>query len=176
MCYSVANDAYTYGTGFFDKDKARTLEGHSVNRNEYQMAAFGTVTLVGSLGMGAAETSAAREGAAIAGKESTGRMVGALREASQAEGNIGVGTLTRSETEKVGQAWVGEGARPTSSGKGMISADGTKVYRAPSAKNPKFASSDLQANLETRVPPVRSSNGQVVQKARVVGNGHIDVK
>jgi filamentous hemagglutinin len=48
--------------------------------------------------------------------------------------NYGVGSGSKEEADRLGQIWVGEGARPLSDGKGLISADGTRVYRYPASK------------------------------------------
>ncbi|MDO7852968.1 DUF6443 domain-containing protein [Hymenobacter convexus] len=66
VLYNVANDAHVYATGFFDRGNATTLEGHTVNRNEYQQAGFSTLTTLGNLAMGGAASGAAREAASLA--------------------------------------------------------------------------------------------------------------
>lgn len=59
--------------------------------------------------------------------------------------------------------------KKTSDGLGLISADGTRVYRPPTPKDSPFATTGVQANFETyNINPV---TGQRVK----VSNGHMDV-
>ncbi len=87
----------------------------------------------------------------------------AITRAATGEGNFGIGAATRAEADALGRSWVGEGFREMSSGKGLVSADGLKTYRFPTAKSSEFATTGVQANFERLV------NG------KVVGNGHLDI-
>ncbi|WP_348635154.1 VENN motif pre-toxin domain-containing protein [Rosenbergiella epipactidis] len=86
--------------------------------------------------------------------------------------NYGVGSGTKTEANRLGKIWVGDGARPTKDGSGLMSADGTRVYRfpktkpsAPAAVNP----TGVQANFETfQINPVTG------QKSKI-GDGHLNV-
>jgi RHS repeat-associated protein len=112
-------------------------------------------------------------------RASTGRMVGALREASQGKGNFGVGTLTKAETQKVGEAWVGKGARASGNGKAMISQDGTRQYRPATPKSSKFATTGTQANLQSRnAAQVSTHDGKELVKAQKAwqNNAHVNVR
>ncbi|EOV3498231.1 VENN motif pre-toxin domain-containing protein, partial [Edwardsiella ictaluri] len=85
--------------------------------------------------------------------------------------NYGVGNGTREEADKLGKMWVGDGAKPTSDGTGLMSADGTRVYRFPaSKKDSPYATTGTQANFETfKIDP---STGNKVR----IGNGHLDIE
>ncbi|GLR10269.1 Contact-dependent inhibition of growth factor CdiA [Mixta theicola] len=86
--------------------------------------------------------------------------------------NYGVGSGTKAEADRLGQIWVGDGARPTKDGTGLMSADGSRVYRFPKEKpnapalvNP----TGVQANFETfQINPI---TGQKIK----VGDGHLNV-
>ncbi|HEX7153567.1 MAG TPA: RHS repeat-associated core domain-containing protein, partial [Thermoanaerobaculia bacterium] len=84
------------------------------------------------------------------------------------KGNFGLGEMTASKAEKVGRAWVGDTAVPLMKGDkqiGLISEDGTKVYRFAERKT---RSGKYQANIEE---VTTSAAG----KRTVIRNGHIDV-
>ncbi|MGR6652138.1 hypothetical protein [Avibacterium paragallinarum] len=58
------------------------------------------------------------------------------------------GTITSKEAEILGIDWVGDGATKTSQG-GLLSADGTRLYRPPTTKkHSKYAITGVQANFE----------------------------
>ncbi|MEI7347747.1 filamentous hemagglutinin [Dickeya chrysanthemi] len=86
--------------------------------------------------------------------------------------NYGVGSGTKAEADRLGQIWVGDGARATSDGSGLVSADGTRVYRfpkekpnAPESLNP----TGTQANFETyRINPATGDRTRV-------GDAHLSV-
>ncbi|MBX2798055.1 MAG: HINT domain-containing protein, partial [Myxococcales bacterium] len=94
-----------------------------------------------------------------------------------AGGNRGVsGSVSASDAERLGQAWVGDGAREFGDGMGLISADGTRVFRRPSAKrgvNPAtgepWSNTGVQSNFE-----VRSQNAD--GKWKIDANVHLDVE
>lgn len=78
--------------------------------------------------------------------------------------NYGVGTGTKEEADRLGNIWVGDGARLLTDGKGLVSADGTRVYRFPAPKpntpqdlNP----TGVQANFETLKDGKRIYNGHM---------------
>ncbi|WP_267436752.1 VENN motif pre-toxin domain-containing protein [Erwinia psidii] len=86
--------------------------------------------------------------------------------------NYGVGSGTKTEADRLGKIWVGDGAIPTTDGKGLVSADGLRVYRYPDAKpnapinlNP----TGTQANFETY--KINPATGERVR----VGNGHMSI-
>jgi hypothetical protein len=99
---------------------------------------------------------AARGGSAFA------REAGILRDAARGKGNFGLGSGTRAEAERLGRAWVGDGAKLASDGKTLVSADGLRQFRPPSFK-PNLGIE--QANFEQRLVP----SGQWF------GNGHLDI-
>jgi RHS repeat-associated protein len=100
--------------------------------------------------------SAARAGSAFA------REAGILRDAARGKGNFGLGSGTRADAERLGRAWVGDGAKFASDGKTLVSADGLRQFRPPSFK-PNLGIE--QANFEQRLVP----SGQWF------GNGHLDI-
>ncbi len=78
---------------------------------------------------------------------------GILREASQlGQGNLTLtGRATRAEAAELGEAWVGPGYRTASDGRTLVSADGTRTFRPPTAKpNSSFSETGVQINFETR--------------------------
>ena len=86
--------------------------------------------------------------------------------------NYGVGSGTKTEADRLGKIWVGDGAIPTTDGKGLVSADSLRVYRYPDAKpnapinlNP----TGTQANFETY--KINPATGERVR----VGNGHMSI-
>lgn len=96
----------------------------------------------------------------------------ALREAALGKGNFGVGTGTQADAMRLGNAWVGKGSRVASDGRTLVSKDGLRIFRPPSAKpNSPHATTGIQANFQT-LERVRI-NG--VEKLRVLRNGHLDV-
>jgi hypothetical protein len=99
---------------------------------------------------------AARGGSAFA------REAGILRDAARGKGNFGLGSGTRAEAERLGRAWVGDGAKLASDGKTLVSADGLRQFRPPSFK-PNLGIE--QANFEQRLAP----SGQWFS------NGHLDI-
>ncbi|MBA0035795.1 hemagglutinin repeat-containing protein [Pantoea sp. BIGb0393] len=86
--------------------------------------------------------------------------------------NYGVGAGTQKEATQLGKIWVGDGAIPTTDGKGLVSSDGLRVYRYPDTKpnapehlNP----TGIQANFETY--KINPSTGERVR----IGNGHMSI-
>ncbi|MEN4643109.1 VENN motif pre-toxin domain-containing protein [Pantoea agglomerans] len=86
--------------------------------------------------------------------------------------NYGVGTGTKEEADRLGKIWVGDGARPTSDGTGLVSADGTRIYRSPKEKpnapdslNPTVT----QANFESYTKNIETG------KMDKTGNGHLNI-
>jgi filamentous hemagglutinin len=86
--------------------------------------------------------------------------------------NYGVGTGTKEEADRLGKIWVGEGARPTSDGTGLVSADGTRIYRSPKEK-PNAPDSlnptGTQANFESYTKNIETG------KMDKTGNGHLNI-
>jgi len=97
------------------------------------------------------------------------RLAAAVNGSGTSNPNFSVGSGTIAEANQLGKIWVGDGAVMTSDGSGMISADGTRVYRFPTEKNSTFATTGTQANFETY--NVNSVTGQRVK----VSNGHLNV-
>ena len=62
--------------------------------------------------------------------------------------NFSIGEGTAAEADELGMTWVGDGATKSSDG-GFISADGTRGYRPPTAKESSLATTGVQANFET---------------------------
>ncbi|MEC5321605.1 filamentous hemagglutinin [Brenneria populi subsp. brevivirga] len=98
--------------------------------------------------------------------------MGAVVKGDNGKLNYGVGSGTKTEADRLGQIWVGDGAKPTTDGKGLVSADGLRVYRYPDAKpnapahlNP----TGTQANFETY--KINPATGERVR----IGNGHMSI-
>jgi len=86
--------------------------------------------------------------------------------------NYGVGAGTKDEADRLGKIWVGEGARPTSDGSGLVSADGTRIYRSPKEKPNAPGSlnpTGIQANFESYTKNIETG------KMDKVGNGHLNI-
>ncbi|WP_085987315.1 hypothetical protein [Pseudomonas alabamensis] len=97
------------------------------------------------------------------------RLAAAVNGSGTKNPNLSIGQGTSFEANQLGKIWVGDGAKKTSDGLGLISADGTCVYRPPTPKDSPFATTGVQANFETyNINPV---TGQRVK----VSNGHMDV-
>ncbi|EDT40971.1 hemagglutinin repeat-containing protein [Burkholderia ambifaria] len=79
--------------------------------------------------------------------------------------NFSIGTGTYADAQRLGEIWVGDGARPMANVPGgLVSADGTRTYRPPTPKdNSPFAITGVQANFQ------QFENGQMVS------NGHLNV-
>ncbi|CNF29439.1 Uncharacterised protein [Yersinia rohdei] len=95
------------------------------------------------------------------------RLEIALKGDGSGKVDFGMGAGSRAEADRLGMIWLGDGAKQTSGG-GWISADGTRGYRSPSAKDSSFATTGTQANFETYEI---SSSGKAVK----VGNGHLNI-
>jgi hypothetical protein len=83
--------------------------------------------------------------------------------------NFSVGSGTATEANSLGQIWVGDGARPLSGVPGgLMSADGTRIYRPPTAKKApvEFNPTGVQANFQMRDP----------NTGAVTSNGHMVIK
>jgi len=91
-----------------------------------------------------------------------------LRDAARGTGNYGLGTASKADAARMGEAWVGSGFKTASDGKTLVSADGLRTFRPPSAKSSPYATTGVQANFEVRVP---NTNGTW----NVTGNGHLNV-
>lgn len=84
--------------------------------------------------------------------------------------NFSIGNGTSAESDRLGKIWVGDGARPTSDGTGLISADGTRVYRFPSPKNSAYVATGIQSNFE--VYEINTLTGL----REKISNGHPNVE
>lgn len=86
--------------------------------------------------------------------------------------NYGVVIGTKEEADRLGKIWVGDGARPTSDGTGLVSADGTRIYRSPKEK-PNAPDSlnptGTQANFESYTKNIETG------KMDKTGNGHLNI-
>jgi len=97
------------------------------------------------------------------------RLAKAATGSGTAKPDFAVGSGTATEANSLGQIWVGDGARPLSGVPGgLISADGTRVYRPPSAKKApvEFNPTGVQANFQMRDP----------NTGAVTSNGHMVIK
>nr|WP_231128967.1 hypothetical protein [Proteus hauseri] len=84
--------------------------------------------------------------------------------------NYGIGTGTRADADKLGQIWVGDGAKSINGGTGLMSADGTRIYRYPAEKKKStYALTGIQANFE--IFKINPTTGDRIR----VGNGHLDI-
>ncbi len=91
--------------------------------------------------------------------------------AKSMRGNFNVGSMSRSQMDEVGTAWVGPNARAMMKGDAQIgwtSADGLKTYRFPQLKENGLAAGRTQGNLTEFL---RLDNGQT----DILRNAHIDL-
>ncbi|MGY2170248.1 hypothetical protein [Pseudomonas gingeri] len=83
--------------------------------------------------------------------------------------NFSIGQGTSSEANQLGKPGLEMVRQKTSDGLGLISADGTRLYRPPTPKDSSFATTGVQANFEMyNINPV---TGQRVK----VSKGHLNV-
>ncbi|WP_236192311.1 DUF637 domain-containing protein [Pseudomonas urethralis] len=95
------------------------------------------------------------------------RLAAAVNGSGTRNPNFSIGTGSAAEADSLGQIWVGDGARPISGVPGgLISADGARVYRPPTAK----PNAPAQYN-----PTGVQANFQTLQDGKVVGNGQLSV-
>ncbi|WP_217481201.1 hypothetical protein [Achromobacter deleyi] len=98
------------------------------------------------------------------------RLAAAIKGSGNANPNFSVGKGTRLEAEYLGKIWVGDGAHPLKGVPGgYISADGSRVYRPPTAKPntpAQYNPTGVQANFQLRDPKTGAS----------ISNGHLIVK
>jgi filamentous hemagglutinin len=95
-----------------------------------------------------------------------------LRQAMTGKGNFGVGSASHADAMRLGNACVGNGSRVASDGRTLVSADGLRTFRPPSAK-PKspYATTGVQANFET----LQRTFFNGVERLKVIRNGHLDI-
>ncbi|WP_442953511.1 hypothetical protein [Paraburkholderia sp. SOS3] len=95
------------------------------------------------------------------------RLAAAVNGSGTSNINFPIGTGTAAEADTLGQTWVGDGARPINGVPGgLVSADGTRVYRPPTAKpnTPvQYAPTGVQANF------------QQLENGVVISNGHLNI-
>lgn len=85
--------------------------------------------------------------------------------------NYGVGSGTKEEAERLGQIWVGDGAKLVTNQKDcpgcLISADGLRIYRPPSEK----------PNAPAHLNPTGIQANFVQQKdGKITGNAHMSIE
>ena len=94
-------------------------------------------------------------------------MAAAVKGSGTTNPNFSIGRGTTAEADRLGKIWVGDGTRPISGVPGgLISADGTRVYRPPTAK----PNTPIQLN-----PTGVQANFQELSSGKVVSNGHLSV-
>jgi len=85
---------------------------------------------------------AAKGGMSLAGE------MAVLRQAKTGKGNFGVGSASSADAARLGNAWVGNGSRVASDGRTLVSADGLRTFRPPSAKpNSPYATKVFKPTL-----------------------------
>lgn len=95
------------------------------------------------------------------------RLAVAVKGDGTGKKDFSMGEGSRAEADRLGMIWLGDGAKQTSGG-GWVSADGTRGYRSPSAKDSPFATTGTQANFETYEI---NSTGKAIK----IGNGHLNI-
>ena len=104
-------------------------------------------------------------GLATAARAETAIEMNILRTATKSKGDYGLGEVTATQAERIGRSWVGDGAKVASDGKTMVSADGLRQYRPATPKDSPYATTGVQANLQSR--NVASGGWQ--------SNGHLNI-
>ncbi|MDQ7976708.1 DUF637 domain-containing protein [Paraburkholderia sp. SARCC-3016] len=95
------------------------------------------------------------------------RLAAAVNGSGTSNINFPIGTGTAAEADTLGQTWVGDGARPINGVPGgLVSADGTRVYRPPTAK----------PNTPVQYAPTGVlANFQQLENGVVISNGHLNI-
>lgn len=96
------------------------------------------------------------------------RLAAATKGSGTTNPNFSIGTGSADEANRLGLAWVGDGARLTSNQKQcpgcLQSFDGTRIYRPPQPKKSSFATTGIQANFVQQTPT-----------GTVLSNGHLNI-
>jgi YD repeat-containing protein len=133
--------------------------GDDSERTEVAQAAAAETALAAAL-------RAARAGAS-ATEADAASLSGVLRAMAKTKGMYSIGSAETMDAAELGRAWVGPGARLSSTGDALVSSDGTRVFRFPKYK-PTWH--EKQANFETR-----TQNGRT-GKWKIVSNGHLSIR
>ena len=96
------------------------------------------------------------------------RLTIAVKGDGSSNPNFSVGKGTATEADRLGKIWVGDGGKLVENQKKCpgcwVSADGSLVYRPPSPKKSRFATTGVQANF------------QILDKSgAVISNGHLNI-
>jgi filamentous hemagglutinin len=145
-------DAFNKGTGF---EKSAII---SEAVTDVATAVAGTKGI--GAGLKGVDAAAAASEASTIGKE-----IGILKDASVGKGNFGLGEASANTSNKLGQAWVSDGATTASDGRTLVSEDKLRQYRPPSQKASSFANTGTQSNFEWRNKPA----------GQWQGNGHLNI-
>ena len=146
------NSIYKAGSGFYERDYDKALLGSAE-------------TLVNFVGLRLVMP-AAGVSRPVANTQDWAKLSGQLRDAAKGKGNFGIGSGTRAEAQAMGEAWVGPGYRTASDGNILLSKDGLRQYRPPSAKpSSPHAQTGVQANFESRLKP----------EGQWQGNAHLNI-
>ncbi|MDZ7277224.1 hypothetical protein N4G40_02860, partial [Pantoea eucrina] len=104
------------------------------------------------------------------------RLAAAVKGSGTTNPNFSVGTGTAAEADRLGNIWVGDGAKLVTNQKEcpgcLVSADGTRLYRPPTEKPntpTQYNPTGVQANFQ--VLEVNSTTGKSV----TVSNGHMNI-
>ena len=99
------------------------------------------------------------------------RLAAAVQGSGVINPNFSIGSGTAADANRLGAIWVGDGATPMNGVPGgLVSADGTRVYRPPTEKPntpAQFNPTGTQANFVTQT--INPNTG----KATIIGNGHM---
>jgi hypothetical protein len=95
------------------------------------------------------------------------RLAQAIAGSGSTNPNFSIGTGTAAEADQLGNIWVGDGARATRNG--LVSADGTLVYRAPVLKSAQGYPAATMANFE------QYTIDTVTGVKTLVNNGHLTI-
>lgn len=84
------------------------------------------------------------------------RLAAAVNGSFKSNPNFSIGEGSVVEANRLGRAWVGDGARLVKKQSDcpgcLISADGTRIYRPPQPKSSSFATTGVQANFVRQTP------------------------
>lgn len=170
-------DEYSKRNSDSSVDQAAAFIATELNQFLFPISALDVIPVLGKAGtlgkafaksgarIRAIDAGLAAESALVKGGTKLVDEMAILRQAAKGTGNYSLGTATRADAMRLGEAWVGKGYKVASDGKTLLSADGLRQFRPPSPKASSFATTGTQANFE-----IRSELGKAWS-----GNGHLNI-
>ncbi|WP_152530638.1 hypothetical protein [Paraburkholderia dilworthii] len=108
----------------------------------------------------------AKQCAEVPSQLTLGELIGMLKDARSTKGDFNLGEGTAADADALAQEFLGPDYRSSSRDDSiLISKDGLRQYRSPSAKDSPYATTGVQANYQSRNVP--SGEWQ--------NNGHLNI-